>query len=137
MAEAGEKLRHLVLWPHKPRDFVRLDEDEDGDHFGAFFPSQDKPVAVISMVMRDRTSARFRKFACHPDFQGRGIGTKLLNYLASHCWSMGAKILWCDARLSSSQWYQKRGLVSFGDTFFKESVEYTRMKMDLVNTQAS
>ncbi|KIK93631.1 hypothetical protein PAXRUDRAFT_502664 [Paxillus rubicundulus Ve08.2h10] len=65
-------------------------------------------------------SARFRKFACHPDFQNRGIGTKLLDHTVSHCQSMDAKVLWCDARLSSSQWYQKRGLVSFGDTFSKE-----------------
>ncbi|KAF9219146.1 hypothetical protein BS17DRAFT_789897 [Gyrodon lividus] len=147
-ADQTAELRHLVLWPKKPLDFVRLDEDKDGYHFGAFVSSQDEPVAVISVFVeriplpgtnkdgneafKQGISARFRKFACHPEFQDRGIGTKLLNYTASYCWSMGAKVLWCDARLSSSQWYEKRGLVAFGSTFYKESVEYTRMKMDLV-----
>ncbi|KAG6379273.1 hypothetical protein JVT61DRAFT_11728 [Boletus reticuloceps] len=148
-ADLTEELRHLVLWPDKPLDYVRLDEDTHGYHFGAFVPSRDKPAAVISAFFEpipsvgsssDRTassdhgaSARFRKFACHPEFQGQGIGTSLLRYAASHCASMGATVLWCDARLSSSQWYEKRGLVPFGDTFFKATVEYTRMKMVLVN----
>ncbi|KAF9235645.1 hypothetical protein BU15DRAFT_89498 [Melanogaster broomeanus] len=112
-AEQTTELRHL---------------DKHGYHFGAFVPSQDQPVAVISVFFEPiplpsagtnkdgnegshlGISARFRKFACHPE--------------------MDAKILWCDARLSSSQWYRKRGLIPFGDTFLKESVEYTRMKMD-------
>lgn len=151
-AELTEELRHLVLWPDKPLHYVRLDEDKYGYHFGAFVPpSQDKPVAVISVFFESippigvgdrttsgghRTSARFRKFACHPEFQGQGIGTSLLRYTASYCSSMGATVLWCDARLSSSQWYEKRGLIPFGDTFFKDTVEYTRMKMVLVDSEA-
>lgn len=148
-ANLTEELRHLVLWPDKPLDYVRLDEDKHGYHFGAFVPCRDKPVAVISIFFepipavvgtscQDRTasgtSARFRKFACHPEFQGQGVGTNLLRYAASYCSSMGATVLWCDARLSSSKWYEKRGLVPFGDTFFKSSVEYTCMKMVLVNS---
>lgn len=144
----------MVLWPDKPLDYVRLDEDKYGYHFGAFVPSQDKPVGVISVFfepippVRDNTndrtaigshgiSARFRKFACHPEFQGQGIGTGLLRYAASYCSSMGAAVLWCDARLSSSQWYEKRGLIPFGDTFFKDTVEYTRMRMELVDSEAN
>jgi GNAT superfamily N-acetyltransferase len=145
-----EELRHLVLWPDKPLDYVRLDEDKHGYHFGAFVTSQDKPAAVISVFFEsippggasDRTasgnhwhgtSARFRKFACHPKFQGQGIGTSLMRYAASYCSSKGATVFWCDARLSSSQWYEKRGLIPFGDTFFKDTVEYIRMKMVLVD----
>ncbi|KIJ61090.1 hypothetical protein HYDPIDRAFT_31602 [Hydnomerulius pinastri MD-312] len=153
MAEQTEELRHSVLWPAMPLDYVRLEEDKDGQHFGAFVPSQDQPVAVISVflqpipsgaetnqssgeTLQQANSARFRKFACHPDFQGRGIGTKLLSFIVPTCSRMGAKVIWCDARLSTSKWYEKRGFIRFGDPFFKESVEYTRMKMDLVNTEA-
>ena len=150
-ADLTEELRHLVLWPDKPLDYVRLDEDKNGYHFGAFVPGRDKPVAVISVFFEpipsvgsnDRTASgdhgttvRFRKFACHPEFQGQGIGTSLLRYAASYCTSKGATVFWCDARLSSSQWYEKRGLVPFGDTFFKDTVEYTRMKMMLVDSEA-
>ena len=49
---------------------------------------------------------------------------------------MGATALWCDARLSGGQWYEKRGLVPFGDTFFRDAVEYTRMKIVLVGREA-
>ncbi|KAF8553665.1 acyl-CoA N-acyltransferase, partial [Imleria badia] len=149
-ADLTEELRHLVLWPDKPLDYVRLDEDKYGYHFGAFVPCRDKPVAVISIFFEpiplgtnDRTtsghhgtSVRFRKFACHPEFQGQGIGTSLLRYAASYCSSNGATIFWCDARLSSGRWYERRGLVPFGDTFFKDTVEYTRMKMVLVDSEA-
>lgn len=59
-----------------------------------------------------------------------------MRYAASYCSSKGATVFWCDARLSSSQWYEKRGLVPFGNTFFKDTVEYTRMKMVLVDRVA-
>ncbi|KZT59584.1 hypothetical protein CALCODRAFT_493533 [Calocera cornea HHB12733] len=36
-------LRHSVLWPHKPLEYVILDEDEQGWHFGAFLASPEAP----------------------------------------------------------------------------------------------
>ncbi|KAH7885065.1 acyl-CoA N-acyltransferase [Phlebopus sp. FC_14] len=137
------ELRHSVLWPSMPFSYVQLEEDNSGHHFGAFFPSQDKPVAVISVFLepipdasRQAISARFRKFACYPEFQGRGIGSKLLDSIIAPCSELGVKVIWCDARLSSSQWYSKRGLIPFGESFFKESVEYIRMKMELVGPES-
>ncbi|KAK8092014.1 hypothetical protein PG997_002375 [Apiospora hydei] len=29
-------LRHRVLWPHKPLEYVQLEEDDQGHHFGVF-----------------------------------------------------------------------------------------------------
>ncbi|KAF9026630.1 GCN5-related N-acetyltransferase [Hymenopellis radicata] len=129
-------LRHSVLWPNEEMSRVQLPEDETGYHFGAFVPAQGDPVAVISlfreMVPGEETidnAARFRKFACDPLCQGRGIGTLLLQEVFRFAFTeLGARVIWCDARASAAGWYERRGMQKFGQPFFKGAVEYVRMK---------
>jgi GNAT superfamily N-acetyltransferase len=146
--EATLELRQSVLWPTLPIADVRLAEDEKGLHLGAFVPQHEKPIAVISLFDRplpeqelvtsenDRPfqskSACFRKFACDPMYRNYGIGTKLLQHaIEAARLTLGASIIWCDARTTSSAWYKRRGMIQFGDTFYKRDVEYIRMKMSL------
>jgi len=137
-------LRHTVLWPDAPLSQVCLPEDSIGYHFGAFVPFQPDPVAVISLfheplpintVLDDEqapVAVRFRKFACEPAYQNRGIGTHLLLYVFSLTrFQLKATVAWCDARTTSALWYEKRGMASFGQPFFKGPVEYVRMKIKL------
>ncbi|TFK38954.1 hypothetical protein BDQ12DRAFT_85736 [Crucibulum laeve] len=142
-------LRHAVLWPDMPISQVCLPEDQYGLHLGAFVASGEYPVAVISLFVEplpiDKEvpfqttngtpvvkAVRFRKFACDPSYQGKGIGTNLLSYTVSMAQSeLFGAVLWCDARTASLEWYKKRGLLPFSSTFFKGPVEYIRMKMDL------
>ncbi|KAG6853941.1 hypothetical protein C0991_012265 [Blastosporella zonata] len=146
LVEQTLRLRHSVLWPNMPLSHVSLPEDAQGLHIGAFLPDADQPVAVISVFVEPspinhsfirahdtQRQARFRKFACDPAFQGRGIGTKLLEF-AFKCAreDLNATVAWCDARTSSADWYAKRGMTPFGDTFFKGPVEYIMMYIDLV-----
>ncbi|KAG2124593.1 acyl-CoA N-acyltransferase [Suillus clintonianus] len=147
-ADATLELRQSVLWPSLSVADVLLAEDHMGLHFGAFVSQREKPIAVISLFNEplpgqhliisgndspsQRTSARFRKFACDLMYQNHGIGTKLLQHAAEAARStLGASIIWCDARTSSSAWYKKRGMVEFGDLFYKGDVEYIRMQMSL------
>ncbi|KAI0262416.1 hypothetical protein BC834DRAFT_387389 [Gloeopeniophorella convolvens] len=138
-------LRHSVLWPNKPVDHVRLPEDDAGFHYGAFLDGVDSPIAVISFFKNDLPEGsgangfiphpgeqiQFRKFACDPTYQGRGIGTTLLQYILERARKgHGASVVWCDARTSSEGWYKKRGFVGLGDVFFKSSVEYIRMAIE-------
>ncbi|EIW81533.1 GCN5-related N-acetyltransferase [Coniophora puteana RWD-64-598 SS2] len=143
------ELRHSILWPDKPLEYVILPEDAVGHHFGAFLPSDDQLVAVISLfeegvpaevspqpsitsTSESPRAVRFRKFACASSYQGRGIGTELLRHVCDFAKvRMGAKTIWCDARTSSLDWYQKRGLSPFGPRFYKGPVEYVRIRMDL------
>ena len=76
-------------------------------------------------------AVRFRKFACEPEFQGKGIGTQLLAYVLSRARTeLNAATVWCDARTTACGWYIKRGLAPFGPTFFKGPEEYIRMRID-------
>ncbi|KAI0073003.1 GCN5-related N-acetyltransferase [Panus rudis PR-1116 ss-1] len=147
-------LRHEVLWPDKPQSYVLLPEDESGHHFGAFVsptsasdPDESSPVAVISVFEEpvpltagptnyaplpdgvfSTKAARFRKFACAPAYQNQGIGTALLAHVfAVAKQDLGCHAIWCDARLSSAPWYERRGMRMFGEHFWKGDIEYVKM----------
>lgn len=136
-------LRHAVLWPDKPIAYVRLPEDDSGHHYGAFLSQTDStPAAVISVFIESLPAlngpdldelvtvpaARFRKFACDPSYQNQGIGTGLLQHVFEAANSeLGCGVIWCDARLATKGWYERRGMRTFGGTFFKGEVEYVRM----------
>ena len=143
-------LRHAVLWPNKPVEYVLLPEDSTGYHYEAFDDSTTgEPLAVISLFLEDippegdpdahrgadsptPAMARFRKFACEPSFQGRGIGTTLLRYVLDVTRDeLNCRVLWCDARVESAGWYERRGLSKFGRTFYKGEVEYIRMRVQV------
>ncbi|EPQ54900.1 hypothetical protein GLOTRDRAFT_43454, partial [Gloeophyllum trabeum ATCC 11539] len=133
-------LRHSVLWPDQAVSYVCLPEDEKGKHYGAFVQETNSPICVVSLFAEPLPCAvpefdsnstiavRFRKFACAPSYQGRGIGTALLKHaFISARTHLSASVVWCDARLSASRWYEKRGMRPFGESFWKGDIEYTRM----------
>lgn len=121
-------LRHVVLWPDKPLDYVKVDDDDSGYHFGAF--DQDELVAVISLFVNGE-EARFRKFATRPDWQRRGVGTLLLNHTIDQARQAGAQLLWCDARLDAAAFYRRFGMEAVSDPFFKGPIAYARYSMNL------
>ena len=133
-----------MLWPDKPVSYVLLPEDDAGHHFGAFLAETSVPAAVISLFVEplpaaetsgspaSPRAARFRKFACAPSHQGRGIGSALLRHtFAAAKDELGCAVIWCDGRLETAPWYEKRGMWRFGDLFYKGPIEYVRMRADL------
>ncbi|KAJ3571225.1 hypothetical protein NP233_g3896 [Leucocoprinus birnbaumii] len=140
-------LRHSVLWPDKDIAFVQLPADDEGVHLGAFLVDDDRevPAAIISLfpegiphnsgippAPHTECTIRFRKFACNPAYQRQGIGSQLLEYAASFARSeMNGVRLWCDARTSTLEWYQKRGFEKFGECFYKGPVEYIRIQREI------
>ncbi len=118
-------LRHQVLWPEKPLDFVKVPEDNHGFHFGYFLDGQ--LVSVISLFVDDRYMARFRKFATHPDFQRKGIGSLLLQKVFDTASELQATAIWCDARLDAKPFYERFGMMQEGKEFFKGEIPYIKM----------
>ncbi|WP_375448222.1 GNAT family N-acetyltransferase [uncultured Fibrella sp.] len=116
-------LRHSVLWPDKPLDYVRIDDDEQGHHYGTYLDSE--LVAVISLFV-DGGSARFRKFATRPDQQNKGLGTSLLHHVFAEARRLGARTICCDARISAAAFYQRFGMQRTGAIFYKGLIPYQR-----------
>ncbi|RYP93069.1 hypothetical protein DL770_000815 [Monosporascus sp. CRB-9-2] len=127
-------LRHAVLWPQKPMSYVQLPEDAAGQHFGAFVSSDDASeelVSIISLFIEGNGKARFRKFATATSWQGKGIGSALLAYTIEAAAKRGARSIWCDARQSALQFYERFGMNSEGEVFFKGEVPYLRVSKGL------
>ena len=122
-------LRHAVLWPDKPLAYVQLSDDEAGQHFGAF--EEERLVAIISLFVRADGTARFRKFATSPAWQGRGIGSALLRYTMAAATAQGAHSLWCDARQHTLAFYERFGLLPEGAIFYKGPIAYVRLRCAL------
>ncbi|GAB3995332.1 GNAT family N-acetyltransferase [Spirosoma daeguense] len=135
-------LRHSVLWPDKPFDYVKVENDSEGHHFGAF--KNDELVAVISLFveqeknsnrtqpLRDNVGwARFRKFAARPDLQRQGIGTKLLNHVIAEARRLGATTLWCDARLDAADFYRRFKMEAISEVFYKGAIPYAKFSRSL------
>lgn len=121
-------LRHEVLWPDKPPDYVKLADDAEGYHYGAF--QDDQLVAVVSLFVSGE-EARFRKFATAPAYQRQGIGSALLRYVVAEARRLGARRLWCDARRDSAGFYARFGMQPEGEPFHKGAIAYVRMARNL------
>ncbi|MBO9613599.1 MAG: GNAT family N-acetyltransferase [Dyadobacter sp.] len=119
------EIRHRVLWPDKPREFVKVPEDESGTHFGLYF--EGKLVSVISLFGDDQ-GIRFRKFATLPGFQGKGLGSKLLQHAIRYAQTQGYTRMWCDARTDALGFYERLGFKKFSQPFFKEHIEYYKIE---------
>ncbi|WP_223649967.1 GNAT family N-acetyltransferase [Hymenobacter psoromatis] len=123
-------LRHAVLWPDKLPAYVHLPDDDAGQHFGAVVGGQLR--AVISLFIGPDGTARFRKFATEPLWQGRGLGTALLRHVLAVARAQGAHTLWCDARHNTLPFYQRFGLLPAGEIFYKGDIPYQRLSCGLV-----
>ncbi|MFS0560927.1 GNAT family N-acetyltransferase [Terribacillus sp. 179-K 1B1 HS] len=101
------EIRHLVLWPDKEFDYVVLENDDAGKHYGLFI--DDKLVSVISLFIK-KNEAQFRKFATLQEEQGKGYGSLLLKYTLNQCQRLGVNRVWCNARQDKVPFYKKFGL---------------------------
>lgn len=118
-------IRQQVMWPDKSIDFVRVPEDENGIHFGLFV--EENLISVVSVFIHGQ-EAQFRKFATLEQFQGKGYGSRLLEYIFDFLEGKKVTRIWCNARTSKAGFYQKFGMVETEVIFQKEGMAYVVME---------
>ncbi|RZL05792.1 MAG: GNAT family N-acetyltransferase [Pedobacter sp.] len=120
------KLRHEVMYPELSIEDVKLENDIIGLHFGLY--AEFKLTSVVSLFEQGNL-VQLRKFATAQDQQGNGYGTQLLEYVIDFSEkTIGANILWCNARMIALPFYEKFGFKPAGDTW--EAMGYTFIKME-------
>lgn len=121
-------IRHQVMWPDKPIDYVKLAEDPAGLHLGLFV--EDRLVSIVS-AFRDKHKAQFRKFATLREEQGKGYGTQLLSHLMSELKALEIKKIWCNARIEKAAFYERFGLSKTDRYFNRGEIKYVIMAMEM------
>jgi GNAT superfamily N-acetyltransferase len=120
---AGIHLRSAVLKPNSAKTSAGLVQYEDTGtiHLGADVGGQ--LVAVASFTpfaedgTRDPASYQLRGAATRVDFQGKGIGRKLIATGIETCFRRGALLVWCDGRSVAKTFYERLGFMSVGPEF--------------------
>jgi len=123
-------VRHKVLWPHKDPQFCALPKDDTGRHYGAFFGGK---IVSVGSLFDQEERVRLRKFATLVEFQGKGIGSKMLYYMMESSLKRDQKEFWCDARLTAAPFYERFGFVKKGHSFEKSGETYVVMEKKLQN----
>ncbi|GAB5408568.1 MAG: GNAT family N-acetyltransferase [Balneolaceae bacterium] len=114
-------LRHRVMWPDHPIEYIILPEDQDGIHFGLFM--ERKLVSVVSLFITGN-EAQFRKFATEIPEQGKGYGTQLLSYLIHFAESKGIQRIWCNARVDRTDFYKRFNFEKTNSTYSKGGIDF-------------
>ncbi len=120
-------IRHVVMWPDKPINYVQLKNDMFGKHFGLFV--DDKIVSVVSLFGGSK-EIQFRKFATLKEYQGRGYGTVLLKHIIEIAKKEGYQKLWCNARVNKTAFYEKFHFKQTNKQFVKGGIQYVIVEKD-------
>ncbi len=123
--EMAWEIRHKVMWPDRNFDYIKLEDDDAGFHYGLF--KGDLLVSVVSLFINQR-GAQFRKFATLQQEQGMGHGSTLLSYVMKEAESLGAERVWCNARKNKVDFYKKFGLQETDIFFTKGGKSYVIME---------
>lgn len=122
------RIRHIVMYPDRPYDFIKLENDFDGIHFGIY---KDHELAgVVSLFMEGQTG-QFRKLAVLKELQGNGLGSQLLAYLIDFCKVQNLTKLWCNARVNAKEFYCKFGFIESGEIYQHAGLDFVKMELNL------
>ena len=121
-------IRHEVMWPDKPIDYIKLPEDENGIHFAVW---KNRKIVVVVSVFIDGNRAQFRKLATLESEQGKGYGSALINHLIEHLKHEKVRTLWCNARTDKTEFYKKFGLTETEQRFNRGGQDYVIMQKTL------
>jgi predicted GNAT family N-acyltransferase len=121
-------LRQKELYPGLPIHEMKLNEDLEGIHFGLFQDNQ--LISVVSVFDKDN-SLQFRKFATSKEYQHKGYGTALLNYIIAYAIQEKKSSIWCNARVSATGFYKKFGFTETDEKFNRSGINYIIMKKEL------
>lgn len=130
-AEQTHPVRLAVLRADTPTKEVRFAEDTwpGAVHLGAVDPATGELIATSSWIERELAArpgvpaVQLRGMATMHAYQGRRVGAALIDAGMAHAASIGAEIVWANARDAALAFYTREGFVVEGDGFIDATTQ--------------
>lgn len=122
------RIRHITMYPDHPFDFVKLENDFDGIHFGIY--ENHNLTGVVSLFIEGNVG-QLRKLAILPEAQGKGLGNQLMEYLIDFCRVQKLSKLWCNARVNAKEFYVKFGFHETDKIYTADGFDFVIMEIKL------
>lgn len=122
-ALATYSVRHPVLRHGKPQESCRFEGDDlDSTHHLGLFVNEQLVGVVTLMRMhhslfQDQIQFQMRGMAVLREFQGKGLGVKLVLKAEEYVRDQASTILWFNARESAVPFYKKMKFNTIGASF--------------------
>lgn len=113
-----EVLRKGIDLPYK----FNGDLDDNAYHIG-YFDSSNTIKGVLTLIEKPlnmgiyNAKVQLRGMAVHPDLQGSGVGSELLNWSFNYLKTLGYDALWCNARVKAYKFYERNGFIHLNREF--------------------
>jgi len=125
------ELRNLVL--RKPLGLTFLEEDlakEDTEyHLAAFYEKQ--IVGILLLKPISDTEIKMRQVATSPNYQGKGVGSKLVAFSEKFAKQKGVDKISLHARQTAVPFYLRMNYQIEGDMFEEVSIPHYKMHKNL------
>lgn len=118
------ELREQVLRTPLGLPLSAGDIERDPDCFHLAAHDGCRVIAVLLLQPIDATQLKMRQVAVSPEFQRRGIGTRLLAHAEHFAKERGYHTVLAHARESAVRFYEKRGYVVSGSHFLEHTVAH-------------
>lgn len=124
-------VRETVMYPGKDPELAKVNGDETALHLGLFVA--DRLVTVISLFtdQAELSALQFRKFATIESEQGRGYGSRMLQYVLQYAREQKFNRIWCHARTTALTLYKKFDFQESGHPFIKNGISYINMSKNI------
>ena len=122
--DAIRDLRFKVLWPHlNGPEECQIDPDTNDTTFHMAAVLDGKVVGTSTFIIdinekfEEKKQYRLRAMATDPKIRGYGVGAKIVEKAVEELKQMGVKLLWCDARLIATGFYEKQNFKIKGQVY--------------------
>lgn len=101
--------------------------DAEALHFIAEYSATKEIVATARLIHKEPGIGKVGRVAVRKAYRGRGVGTKIMQFIENFATERNFRQLMLDAQLQAIPFYEKLGYTAEGDIFLDAGIEHRRM----------